>query len=87
MDKIKIFRSLSGIFWLCICLNAQSWVEVSSSDPKESAWTVNSLSNNTTQVFFELSGFYMVDNKDNKKSINLYIEYRKKCNCKVPEFI
>lgn len=70
MGKIKIFRSLTGIIWLFVYLNAESWVEINSSEPKESAWTLNSLSNGTTQILFELPGFYMVDNKDNKKSIN-----------------
>ena len=70
MNRIKIYKSLIGVFWICMSLNAQSWVEVVSSEPKESSWAVNSLSNNTTQVYFELSGFYMVDNEDNKKSIN-----------------
>tara|TARA_S200000501_G_scaffold271423_2_gene255180 strand:- start:14319 stop:17615 length:3297 start_codon:yes stop_codon:yes gene_type:complete len=70
MNKIKIFRNIAGIFWIFIYLNAQSWVEINSSEPKESNWVLNSLSNNTTQILFELPGFYMVDIKDNKKSIN-----------------
>ena len=69
MKKIKTLRISSFVFWIFVSLNGQSWVQVSSSEPKEPVWIVNSLSNNTTQISFELPGYYIVDKGGNKKSI------------------